>query len=649
MCGIAGVIDCSHTHSEQDLLAAATKMAATLHHRGPDRGGAWTAPSAGVALGFRRLAVVDLSDTGDQPMLSASGRFAIVFNGEIYNHAQLRTDLVAAGSQFRGRSDTEVMLEAISCWGLDKAVERFNGMFAFALWDTKTHSLHLAIDRIGEKPLYWAWCGNTFLFGSELKALRAHPDFRPELDRDALTLFLRYGNVPAPFSIYKRVSKVIAGSVVEVYPGERTVNSRRYWSLSDVATSALANPLADPRSEIVARTEQLLTDAVRIRMIADVPLGAFLSGGLDSSTVVALMAATTPRPVKTFTVGFELGTHNEAQHAAAVAAVLGTEHTEIYVTAADAMAIIPQLPTIYDEPFADTSQIPTFLVSALARQSVTVTLSGDGGDEVFGGYNRYRIDPLLKRLRRLPHPLRTASASALKAFGSPRLGALIDTIDTWMPRPLSVGAPAQKLQKLADLLSIQDLDEVHKHLISHWRDPEAVVAGGKEPETQLSIAHARPTMPYASLEMMYLDTLSYLPDDILVKLDRASMAVSLEARAPYLDHRLIELAWRIPHSLRVGKGPSKPLLRSILEKHVPSALIDRPKMGFTLPVHEWLRGPLRGWAEDLLDPALLKRQGYLDPIAIRDVWQRHLMRKENSEDRLWAVLMFQAWSCAQPN
>jgi asparagine synthase (glutamine-hydrolysing) len=649
MCGITGVIDPSRTYSEQDLVATATKMAATLQHRGPDRGGVWTARSAGIALGFRRLAIVDLSDTGDQPMVSSSGRFVIVFNGEIYNHVQLRTDLVATGSQFRGTSDTEVMLEAISCWGLDKALERFNGMFAFAVWDMKTHSLHLAIDRIGEKPLYWAWCGDTFIFGSELKALRAHPDFRPELDRDALTLFLRYGNVPAPFSIYKGVSKVLAGSVAEIHPGERRVNSRRYWSLSDVATNGLANPLTDTRSEIVARTGELLTDAVRIRMIADVPLGAFLSGGVDSSTVVALMAAATPRPVKTFTVGFELDTHNEAQHAAAVAAVLGTEHTEIYVTAADAMAIVPQLPTIYDEPFADTSQIPTFLVSALARRSVTVTLSGDGGDEVFGGYNRYRIDPLLKRLRRLPHPLRTASASALKAFGSPRLGAFIDTVDTRMPRPLSVGAPAQKLQKLADLLSIQDLDEVHKHLISHWQDPEALVAGGKEPETQLSLAHARPLMPSASLEMMYLDMLSYLPDGILVKLDRASMAVSLEARAPYLDHRLIELAWRIPHGLRVGKGPSKPLLRSILDKHVPSALVDRPKMGFTLPVHDWLRGPLRAWAEDLLDPALLKRQGYLDPIAVQDVWQRHLKRKENSEDRLWAVLMFQAWSGTQPN
>jgi asparagine synthase (glutamine-hydrolysing) len=621
-------------------------MAATLHHRGPDDAGTWVDPADGVALGHRRLSVLDLSPLGHQPMHSASGRYVIVFNGEIYNFRALRAELELAGHSFRGRSDTEVMLAAITEWGLQRALLHFNGMFAFAVWDRYQHSLHLARDRFGEKPLYYGWFGETFVFASELKALRVHPNFAGEIDRNALGLYMRYGYVPTPHCIYRGVRKLPPGTLLTVSGDSAGTGAspEAYWSVTEAALHSTASPFEGSDAEAAGRFEELLSDAVRIRLESDVPLGAFLSGGLDSSTIVALMQRQVAQPVRTFTVGFEEASYNEAQDAKAVAQHLGTEHTELYVTAAEAMAVIPRLPTIYDEPFADASAIPTFLISALARRHVIVSLSGDGGDELLAGYNRYALGAThWSWLRRRSRILRRALANTITLLPPKAWDRLLGAVATILPRGARQRHPGSKLHRLAGVLSGNETDDPSLLVMSHWHNPHSVVLGMKgmaSVDVMLPPAMAR----FPEVErMMVRDALTYLPDDILVKVDRASMGVSLEARVPLLDHRVAEFCWSLPLSMKVRAGQRKWLLRQVLAKHVPPELTERPKMGFAVPIASWLRGPIRQWVEDLLDERTLRLEGFFDSEQIRIVWTKHLSGRQNLEDRLWCVLMFEAW------
>jgi asparagine synthase (glutamine-hydrolysing) len=620
-------------------------MVGAIRYRGPDDIGVWYDQVAGVALGHARLSILDLSPQGHQPMVSSSGRYVITYNGEVYNFAELRSELEQHGAIFRGHSDTEVMLAAFEQWGIEPAVNRFNGMFAFALWDRHAQRLHLVRDRIGEKPLYYGWTGRRFLFASELKALKVCPDFRGDIDRDAIALFMRHNYIPAPHSIYKGIYKLLPGTILtldlqDVVDG-RTAKPVPYWSVKEVVERGAAEDFSLTEEEAVHHLDKLLRDAVQLRMVADVPLGAFLSGGIDSSAVVALMQVQSSRPVKTFSIGFNEATYDEAIYAKEVARHLGTEHTELYVSPEQAMAVIPRLPTLYDEPFADSSQIPTFLVSELARRYVTVSLSGDGGDELFGGYNRYSWAPRVwQTVGWLPKGLRRLLASGL-ASASPLIGeAIFRSAGAFLP---SLQNSADKLQKLAQVLTVEDQDSIYLALLSHWKEPSTVVSGAVEPKTLLTDRSQWAKLSDFTKRMMYFDTVTYLPDDLLVKLDRASMGVSLEARLPLLDHRVVEFAWRVPVSMKIRGGQGKWLLRQVLQQYVPRNLIDRPKMGFAIPIDSWLRGPLRGWAEDLLDEQRLKKEGFFNPDPIRQKWVEHLSGKRNWSYLLWDVLIFQGW------
>jgi asparagine synthase (glutamine-hydrolysing) len=641
VCGIAGLWDTSGRSSGEELAAVAERMTATLEHRGPDDQGVWSDPEAGVSLGSCRLAVVDLTKEGHQPMASASGRFLVTFNGEIYNHAALRAELETIGQRFRGRSDTEVLLAAVEEWGLHGALERFNGMFAIALWDRRDRRLHLARDRLGEKPLYHAWLGRTLVFGSELKALRTHPAFVPEIDRDVLALFLRHKYVPAPRSIYRGVWKQPPGTVITLGPdgGPETTKPQAYWSLADVIERGLADRFPGTATEAAEELDGLLRDAVALRMIADVPLGAFLSGGTDSSTVVALMQAQSGQPVRTFTIGFTDPAWDESPDARRVAELLGTDHTDVVATPDEALAVIPRLPEVYDEPFADSSQIPTRLVSELARASVTVALSGDGGDEVFGGYNRYGWAPAMwRRFGWLPGPARRGLAGALTTLSPAGWDGVLRVAGPVLPRAASQRLAGEKLHKLARALRADGPDAMYGVLTSHWQDPAAVAIGASE--------NGRSSRGGGSgfvRRMMFLDSVGYLPDDILTKLDRATMSVSLEGRVPYLDHRVVEFAWRLPMEMKVAGGTGKLILRRVLDRYVPMSLVQRPKMGFGVPIGEWLRGPLREWAQSLIEPTRLRRDGYLRPEPIRASWDDHQSGRRNRQYELWDVLMFQAW------
>ena len=602
MCGFAGFLDFSNDRSPDALRAVVSGMAATLVHRGPDDAGEWVDAEAGVALGFRRLAIIDLTPSGHQPMCSASGRYVITFNGEVYNFAAIRGELESTGvaPPFRGHSDTEVILAAIEAWGVEAAVRRFIGMFALALWDRRERRLHLIRDRLGVKPLYYGWVGGTFFFASELKALRVYPGFRPEVDRDVLTLFLRHIYIPAPYSIWKGVSKLLPGTVLTVAKPLSAVPVP-YWSAREVAEAGAREPFRGSQEEAIEQLETLLRDAVGLRMIADVPLGVFLSGGIDSSTVVALMQVQSSRPVKTFTIGFHESNYDEARYAREVARHLGTEHHELYVTPHEAQAVIPRLPSLYDEPFADASQIPTFLVSQLARQHVTVALSGDGGDEMFGGYNRYFWGrSIWKSLGWLPRFSRGLAARLLTGVSPSTWDRLLQRLNPLLPSWARVRTPGDKLVKLGEVIGAASADEMYYRLTSCWKAPGAVVAEGVEPPTLLNDATRWPRSLDFTQRMMYLDLMTYLPDDILVKVDRASMGVSLESREPLLDHRLVEFAWKLPMAMKVRGEEGKWLLRQVLIRHVPPTLIDRPKAGFGLPLDTWLAvrcatGPKACW------------------------------------------------------
>jgi asparagine synthase (glutamine-hydrolysing) len=636
VCGIAGVLT-SSTAARTTLERDAMAMADALAHRGPDDHGIWTDLDAGIALTQRRLSIVDLSPAGHQPMISADGRFVISFNGEIYNFQDIRPELEARGIKFRGHSDTEVMVEAFAAYGIAPTVKRLIGMFAIAVWDRRERTLTLIRDRLGIKPLYWAKAGGLLLFGSELKALRAYPGFTPGIDRAALAAYMRHNYVPAPYSIYQGVHKLEQGTILTLpFGGEPHIE--RFWDARQVALAAQSDLLVGSDVEITDRLEELLRDAVKRRMVADVPVGAFLSGGIDSSVVVALMKAANTGPVRTYTIGFEHSGYDEATHAAAVAKHLGTDHTEMIVSPQDALDVIPRLPEYYDEPFADSSQIPTYLVSAMTRQHVTVALSGDGGDELFGGYTRYQLASRLRALRLLPRPLRTAMAHMIAAVPADRWSQLLSFVPEKM-RPRQVG---DKLHKFATVLPCDGDTELYRRLVTHW-EPDQIVLHARESKGVLWDPKIDTDFPELLPRMQFLDLVTYLPDDILTKVDRASMAVALEARVPLIDHRVVEFAWRLPPSAKIRSGVSKWLLREVLYRHVPKELIERPKMGFGVPLGEWLRGPLREWAENLLSAQRLREGGFFDSARVRQIWSEHLSGDHNRQYMLWNVLMFESW------
>ena len=649
MCGFAGLLSTAG-FTREELTDHASRMIAPIAHRGPDDSGTWVDEHAGIAFGFRRLAILDLSPLGHQPMRSPSGRFVIVFNGEIYNFLELRGELAGCGHHFRGQSDTEVMLAAFEQWGIDQAVRRFAGMFAIAVWDAERRELSLVRDRLGKKPLYVYREPGLITFGSELKALFGGPSFDRSIDRSAVAAYLRYLCVPSPKTIFEHAIKVPPAHIVTLADPEAPLPAARsYWSLEQIAREGLANPIGGDDRDAVDALDSLLADAVRCRLRSDVPLGALLSGGIDSSTVVALMQETSGRPVKTYTIGFAEAAFDEARHAANVAAHVGTDHAELRLTGEDAYALVPRLVDVFDEPFADPSQLPTFLVSQFARRDVTVALCGDGGDELFGGYNRYVYGShILSRVNRIPRAVRQPVGAGLGSVPAPawdRLHRLTSSVFPGVPQE-HFGA---RIHKLGHLLNAGSVGEMYRSLLSAWQQPEALLAdhlsadeGGGDTDVTGRILNGG--SPAAMLDrMMLADQLMYLPDDLLAKVDRASMAVSLEVRAPLLDHRVVEFSWRLPRSMKVRNGLGKWILREVLYRRVPQALVQRPKMGFSVPIDNWLRGPLRVWAGDLLFSEGVGGGGWFDKTAIAHAWKALHAGRPHAGNAVWAAVMLQAW------
>ena len=642
MCGIAGIVA---WRSKVGLTEYVGRMVAKLVHRGPDDHGVWVDGEQRIALGHRRLSILDRSPHGHQPMASASGRYVIAYNGEIYNFAQIREQLSSAGvaPAWRGHSDTEILLAAFEAWGVEATLRRATGMFAIALWDKANRTLTLARDRIGEKPLYYGVIDGCFVFASELKSIRAVFG-NLQVDRDALAEFMRFGYIPAPQSIYSGVSKLLPGHLLTISSPCKLSASHPFWTLGCADQSQLGEQLAScDDNELIDRVHDQLQDAVRLQMVSDVPLGAFLSGGVDSSTIVALMQAQSSQRVRTYTIGFEEDSFNEAPYAKAVAQHLGTEHTEMFVNAKCAADIIPKLPLIYDEPFADSSQIPTALVSRLTRQHVTVSLSGDGGDELFAGYPRYQITAALwQRVSRQPLALRKSASALLQALSPQNWDRILRVLPDTQRQRIN----GRRIHRLSQLMMSGTLGEMYVRLMSQWQPEDGLVLG--------RVQQSFPPVPWLQnadpIEAMRRwDVGQYLPDDLLVKVDRATMSASLESRAPLLDHRVVELAFALPRRVLVRDGVGKWVLRQVLDRYVPRQLIDRPKAGFSIPLAAWLRGPLRPWAESLLNPAALVNQGYLDAGKVSEMWKQHI---DGSYDRslyLWNVLMFQAWLEAQKN
>lgn len=643
MCGIAGFLGGRHFPPEE-AVAIARRMADTVVHRGPDDGGVWFDGNVGIALAHRRLAVLDPSPAGRQPMQSPSGRYVIVFNGEIYNHAELRHQLGTQSPDtcsWKGHSDTETLLAAIDCWELEKALHAAVGMFAFALWDRKDRTLYLVRDRLGEKPLYYGWQNGVFLFGSQVKALAAHPAFEGDVDRDVLPLLLRNGHIPSPWSIYNGVRKLPAGTYVKIPGGiprgrgGELPEPQRYWSLRTVLTEGRAQPFEGTPQEAADALHDVLLGAVRQQMLADVPLGAFLSGGIDSSTIVALMQAQSDHPVPTFTIGFDELGYNEAEYARAVAAHLGTDHTEMYVSGREALDVIPRLPVLYDEPFADSSQIPAYLLACLARKRVSVALSGTGSEELFGGYAHF-----LRSVRRwrvlslIPLPLRRLAASTIETICSLGLDRL--SAPGWLPMKT-------KVRKLGRLMDCRTWEQSYAFQRSHWPISPPVVRRDSEPTDVVSEPASWPVAIEPMSQLLAIDTLNSLPNGILVKEDRAAMGVGLETRLPFLDHRVVEFAWRLPMSVKLWHGQQKWILRRILSQYLPKPLFERPKTAFLPPLTSWLRDPLRDWAEALLDESRLQAEGFFDPQLVRQEWQGLLETRGAWSARIWIILMFQAW------
>lgn len=656
MCGFAGFLT-----NNPDVLANSesivANMAESIMHRGPNDSGVWVDIDAGVALAHRRLSILDLSPAGHQPMESISGRYVIAFNGEIYNHLEIRRELddyckpqplqVGGGTKinWRGHSDTETLLAGFSAWGIEETLKKTVGMFAIALWDREDRVLTLARDRMGEKPLYYGFQNKTFLFGSELKALKAHPNFLSEIDRDVLCLYLRHCYIPAPYSIYKGIQKLLPGNYLQVRlggdVGAQALAPKVYWGLDHLVTQALIYPFEGGDAEAITALESQLKQSINLQMMADVPLGAFLSGGVDSSTVVALMQAQSIQPVKTFSIGFDEAGYNEAEYAKAVAQHLGTDHTELYVSSVEAMGVIPLLGKMYDEPFADSSQIPTFLVSQMAKQHVTVSLSGDAGDELFCGYNRYLLADTWKKIESVPFGLRKSAGHLIKTLTPATWDGVFERLGKVKKFPSNMG---EKLEKLANHLEkINGVNQLYFSSVSEIDYPEKIVLGAVEPETWLTQVGMNSSFQDAKQHMMYMDAMTYLPDDILVKVDRAAMANSLETRVPFLDHRVVELAWRLPMAMKMRNGKTKWILRQVLYQYVPQQLIERPKAGFGIPLGDWLSGPLREWVEILLDEQRLRNEGYFNAQFVRELWHAHLNGKRSHQALLWSILMFQTW------
>lgn len=637
MCGIAGFFERNGRFTSLDAGEVAARMASALQHRGPDDSGVWLDQSAGIALAHRRLAIIDLSPNGKQPMRSAGGRFSIVFNGEIFNYLKLRVQLEAAGMLFRGGSDTEVLLAGFECWGIEETIKKAVGMFAIALWDHHERELHLIRDRLGIKPVFWGEFGSLFIFGSELKALLAHPGWNPEIDRAALTSFLRLGYIPAPDTIYKGVRKLKQGHILTI-SGNRPPTETPYWNLRDVAIAGKANPLDLTDAQAVDQLEELLSDAVRLRMISDVPLGAFLSGGVDSSTVVALMQAQSTRPIKTFSIGFHEADYDEAGHAKAVARHLGTQHTEFYVEPRHAASIIPDLACWFDEPFGDSSQIPTLLLSGLTRKHVTVALSGDGGDELFAGYRRYETALSIQRsLRGIPGPFRGMIRNTINRLSPEQWDRLLSVLALSGPR-----LSGERMYKVSDSLT-KPIEEIYVGLVGHWSDPASVVIEGCSSNGDFRGLLDDKFLPDLLDRMQFFDTTTYLADDVLTKLDRSSMAASLEARVPLLDHRVVEFSWRLPRHQKWRGTSQKWILQEVLSRYVPRSITERPKMGFGVPIDSWLRGPLLDWADDLLSEDSLRESELFHAPPIRRKWEEHRSGRANCQYLLWDVLMAQAW------